>query len=143
MLSRSSALKLSCRTWAIPNSTRVPDLSVVKSSDQSIGIFGEGFPRFFIELPVAGDKPVEFFNLRAKNSKECRSFGNRSDALDRGLCNQMDVARMTEVLAHESFNAVQDMLLREVESRGDATLKLKGKCVERTAARVVHLRAHA
>ena len=46
----------------------------------------------------------------------------------------MDVTRMAEVLAHESFNAMQDMLLREVKPGGDATLKLKGKRIERTAA---------
>ena len=122
--------------------TELPDLGVVKSSDQSIGIFGEGFPRFLVELSVAGYKSVKFFGFRAKNSKECRSFGNRGYSLDCGLCNQMDVPRVAEVFAHESFHAKEDMLLRKVESSGNASLKLKGKRIERTAAQIVHLCAH-
>ena len=49
---------------------------------------------------------------------------------------------MAEVFAHESFHAKEDMLLRKVESSGNASLKLKGKRIERAAAQIVHLCAH-
>ena len=52
----------------------LPDLCVMKSSDEPVGVLGEGFPRFLIELAVAGDKAVEFFDLRAKNPEERRLF---------------------------------------------------------------------
>ena len=42
----------------------------------------------------------------------------------------------------KGFHAKQDMLLWKIESGGDASLKLKGQRIDRTAAQIVHLCAH-
>src|SRR4029453_934346 len=74
--------------------SELPDLGVMKSSDESVGVFGESFLRFLVELSVTGHKSVKFLDFRAKNSEERGPFGDGAYALDRCLRNQMDVARV-------------------------------------------------
>ena len=52
----------------------LPDLGVMKGSDESVGILGECFPRFLVELSVAGDKSVEFFELSGEESRRTPAF---------------------------------------------------------------------
>ena len=119
------------------------DLSVVKSANESIGILGKGLARLVIQLAVAGDEPVEFFNLRAQQPKESRFLRNDVHSLDGGLGDQMDIARVAEVLAHEGLHTMQNVALRKIEAGGDPSLQLEGQRIQRTSDQIVHFGPNA